>query len=33
MSWNVPIAVEVGCGMEINMYAPSEDDGRGDGLI
>lgn len=26
MAWKKPTAVEVKCGMEINMYGPSEDD-------
>ncbi|MBV1863879.1 MAG: pyrroloquinoline quinone precursor peptide PqqA [Rhodobacteraceae bacterium] len=30
MTWNKPQAVEVACGMEINMYGPSEDDRGGD---
>lgn len=28
MAWNAPKLKEVNCGMEINMYAPSEDDRR-----
>ena len=28
MRWTKPKAVEVRCGMEINMYGPSEDDER-----
>jgi coenzyme PQQ precursor peptide PqqA len=34
MAWTKPTAKEVTCGMEINMYAPAEDDtGRGgDGI-
>lgn len=28
MAWNKPEAKEIACGMEINMYAPSEDEGR-----
>jgi coenzyme PQQ precursor peptide PqqA len=28
MKWNKPKAVEIRCGMEINMYGPAEDDGR-----
>ncbi|MGH1458333.1 pyrroloquinoline quinone precursor peptide PqqA [Litorivita sp. NS0012-18] len=26
MAWTKPTAVEINCGMEINMYGPSEDD-------
>ena len=29
MAWSKPIAREVKCGMEINMYGPGEDDERG----
>lgn len=29
MAWTAPKATEMNCGMEINMYAPSEDDARG----
>lgn len=25
MAWTTPVAVEIACGMEINMYAPAED--------
>ncbi len=28
MKWAKPKAVEIRCGMEINMYGPSEDDSR-----
>ena len=28
MRWTKPKVVEVRCGMEINMYGPSEDDER-----
>jgi len=28
MAWTTPKAVEIACGMEINMYGPSEDDPR-----
>lgn len=28
MKWTKPKAVEIRCGMEINMYGPAEDDGR-----
>ncbi len=28
MAWTKPEIKEIQCGMEINMYAPSEDDGR-----
>lgn len=28
MAWNKPIAREIKCGMEINMYGPGEDDER-----
>ncbi|WP_136683981.1 pyrroloquinoline quinone precursor peptide PqqA [Falsirhodobacter xinxiangensis] len=26
MAWKKPSAIEIACGMEINMYGPSEDD-------
>ncbi len=26
MAWTTPKAVEIACGMEINMYGPAEDD-------
>lgn len=29
MAWKKPSATEVACGMEINMYGPSEDDRDG----
>ncbi|WP_435169404.1 pyrroloquinoline quinone precursor peptide PqqA [Falsirhodobacter sp. 1013] len=29
MAWKKPSAKEVACGMEINMYGPSEDDRNG----
>lgn len=29
MAWTAPKIKEVACGMEINMYAPGEDDDRG----
>lgn len=29
MAWNKPVAREIKCGMEINMYGPGEDDDRG----
>ncbi len=29
MAWKKPIAREVKCGMEINMYGPAEDDRNG----
>jgi coenzyme PQQ precursor peptide PqqA len=29
MSWSAPKIKEINCGMEINMYAPSEDERRG----
>jgi coenzyme PQQ precursor peptide PqqA len=29
MAWTKPKAREIKCGMEINMYGPSEDDERG----
>ncbi len=29
MSWKAPKTKEIACGMEINMYAPAEDDRRG----
>ena len=28
MRWTKPKAVEVRCGMEINMYGPAEDEGE-----
>ena len=28
MAWKKPKAVEVRCGMEINMYGPAEDEDR-----
>ncbi len=28
MSWTKPKAIEIRCGMEINMYGPAEDDDR-----
>lgn len=28
MTWSAPKLKEVNCGMEINMYSPSEDEGR-----
>ncbi len=28
MNWTRPIAREIKCGMEINMYGPGEDDER-----
>lgn len=28
MAWKKPTATEIACGMEINMYGPSEDDER-----
>jgi coenzyme PQQ precursor peptide PqqA len=34
MAWKKPTAVEISCGMEINMYGPGEDDERsGDDLF
>jgi coenzyme PQQ precursor peptide PqqA len=33
MAWNKPVATLIACGMEINMYGPSEDDPRSDELI
>lgn len=33
MSWSKPKAREVKCGMEINMYGPSEDDRGGREVI
>lgn len=30
MAWKKPTAVEINCGMEINMYGPAEDDRRED---
>jgi len=29
MTWNAPKLKEINCGMEINMYAPAEDERRG----
>ena len=29
MAWTAPKAKEMNCGMEINMYAPAEDEARG----
>ena len=29
MTWTTPKAREISCGMEINMYAPAEDETRG----
>lgn len=26
MAWTLPVAEEITCGMEINMYFPAEDD-------
>lgn len=31
MTWRKPQIREIQCGMEINMYGPSEDDERGAG--
>lgn len=28
MAWTTPKTKEIACGMEINMYSPSEDEGR-----
>ncbi|MEM8572261.1 MAG: pyrroloquinoline quinone precursor peptide PqqA [Pseudomonadota bacterium] len=28
MSWKKPVAREVKCGMEVNMYGPGQDDER-----
>ena len=28
MAWTAPKAIEVSCGMEINMYSAAEDEGR-----
>ena len=33
MAWKKPTAVEISCGMEINMYGPGEDDERGGDLF
>lgn len=33
MAWSAPKAKELNCGMEINMYAPAEDERRGDDSI
>ena len=30
MAWSKPVAREIKCGMEINMYGPGEDDARED---
>ncbi|MEL7466340.1 MAG: pyrroloquinoline quinone precursor peptide PqqA [Pseudomonadota bacterium] len=33
MAWTAPKAVEMNCGMEINMYSPAEDEERaGEGI-
>lgn len=29
MAWKKPIVKQIACGMEINMYGPSEDDREG----
>jgi coenzyme PQQ precursor peptide PqqA len=29
MAWKKPVVKDIACGMEINMYGPSEDDRRG----
>lgn len=28
MAWKKPVVKQIACGMEINMYGPSEDDQR-----
>ena len=33
MVWSAPKAAELNCGMEINMYAPAEDERRDDDSI
>ena len=33
MLWKKPTAVEISCGMEINMYGPGEDDERSGGDV
>lgn len=33
MAWKKPTAVEIKCGMEINMYGPGEDDRTGGDVI
>ena len=33
MAWKKPNLIEIACGMEINMYGPSEDDERGGDVI
>jgi len=33
MAWCKPTAVEISCGMEINMYGPGEDDERDNDLF
>ncbi|MFV0382842.1 pyrroloquinoline quinone precursor peptide PqqA [Paracoccus sp. (in: a-proteobacteria)] len=33
MTWTAPKLEEVNCGMEINMYAPAEDERRDDDLF
>jgi len=30
MAWKKPVVKQIACGMEINMYGPSEDDREGD---
>jgi coenzyme PQQ precursor peptide PqqA len=30
MAWKKPTATEVACGMEVNMYAPAEDERDGE---
>ncbi len=33
MAWNKPVAKLIPCGMEINMYGPSEDERNQDDLF
>ncbi len=33
MAWTKPVLKQIACGMEINMYGPSEDDRREDDLV
>lgn len=33
MAWKKPTAVEIKCGMEINMYGPGEDERTGGDVI
>ncbi len=33
MTWKTPVIKEIACGMEINMYGPSEDDPQRDDTL